>query len=290
MNAEPGPFEPETSAARKPLFSGSTTGRKLKIALGFAVVISLAATQISGSRAEVQCTAFVQAPAGLTLIAHAGGGLVQGDYSNTRDALDQSLAHGFELFELDFNWTSDGDLAIGRDWNVEYRHWNRLGWIDWLASFFAAPSTKAYEASTPKFGLTRLSLDSLLAWLRNHPGQIVTDFKSGNLEGLGLIASKAQDLQHRFIPQIYTLPEYNAVRDLGYEKVIFTTYRLSPSADVLKQIDALDLFAITVPGRDVVEAAKIISNNRILTHTINAPVTLPASGYYTDCLIPAVGV
>jgi len=126
----------------------------------------------------------------------------------------------------------------------------------------------------------------LIEWLHTNPGQVVTDFKTDNIEGLALIASRAGSLQHRFIPQIYDISEYSAVRELGYKEVILTTYRLRPSKESYRQIDELDLFAVTVPKDRVGDAAGIISNNRIFTHTINAPVNLPATGYYTDCLIP----
>lgn len=257
------------------------------VTAGLTIILSISLLELLNRRERNYCTAYVEAPDGTTLIAHAGGGLKQGDYSNSKDALDQSLANGLRLFELDFNWTSDGGLAIGHDWKAEYRYWNNLGWADWIESFFSAPSSHSYEASTPRFGLTRLSLDTLLDWLRNNPGRIVTDFKTGNLEGLALIASQAGDLQHRFVPQIYAISEYSPVRELGYDDIILTTYRLSAGADLFRQIDTLDLFAVTVPEAVVAEAARIISNNRIFTHTINTRVTLPAVGYYTDCLIPA---
>lgn len=257
------------------------------IAAGVAVVVSIPVMELLQSRDRNHCTAYVEAPAGVTLIAHAGGGLKQGDYSNSKEALDQSVANGFRLFELDFNWTSDGELVIGHDWKGDYRYWNDLGWGDWLASFYYAPSSRSFRESTPSFGLTRLSLETLINWLRTNPGQIVTDFKTRNIEGLSLITSLAGPMQHRFIPQIYAMSEYSAVRELGYEQVILTTYRLSPSVELLRQIDQLDLFAVTVPESVVADAAEIISNNSIFTHTINAPVTLPAAGYYTDCLIPA---
>jgi hypothetical protein len=73
---------------------------------------------------------------------------------------------------------------------------------------------------------------------------------------------------------------------MGYEDIILTTYRLSLSPKSLREIDELDLFAVTVPENQVAAAAEIISKNRIFTHTINAPVKLTAAGYYTDCLIP----
>ncbi|WP_417425213.1 hypothetical protein [Hoeflea sp.] len=281
------PPRSDSHEPRKSLVSRASSLLTFLIVAGLAIVMSIPAIELMNRRERSHCTAYVKAPEGITLIAHAGGGLKQGDYSNSEEALDQSLAYGFRLFELDFNWTDDGNLAIGHDWKGEYRYWNNLGWANWIASFYTAPSSRRYEASTPRFGLTRLSLEALIYWLRNNPGRIVTDFKTGNLEGLALIASHAKELQHRFVPQIYAMSEYSAARELGYDDIILTTYRLSPGAEIFRQIDALDLFAVTVPAAVVADAAGIISNNRIFTHTINAPVTLPAVGYYTDCLIPA---
>lgn len=287
MTKEPGPLRSDSKEPRKALRSGFSSLLTVMAIFSLAIIIAIPVLDLRDSRERNQCAAFVKAPAGIDLIAHAGGGLKLGDYSNSKEALDQSAANGFGLFELDFNWTSDGELAIGHDWKDEYRFWNRLSWSDWLASFYFRPSSSSYAANTPNFGLTRLSLDSLIDWLGNNQGRIVTDFKNGNLEGLALIASHAKQLQHRFVPQIYAMSEYSAVRELGYDDVILTTYRLPPTPELFEEIDALDLFAVTVPAGVIADAAAIISNNRIFTHTINSPVTLPAVGYYTDCLIPA---
>lgn len=282
-----GPSRPDNETTPKSLVSRSTALLSFAVVAGLSIVIAIPLIERRDSRDRNHCTTYVEAPAGVTLIAHAGGGLKQGDYSNSKDALDQAALHGFELFELDFNWTSDGALAIGHDWKAEYRYWNHLTWIDWLASFYSAPSLRSFEASTPNFGLTRLTLDTLMDWIHANPGRIVTDFKTGNIEGLALIAGRAGEMQHRFVPQIYAMSEYSAVRDLGFEDIILTTYRLSPTTDLFRHVDALDLFAVTVPETVVADVAKVVSNNPIFTHTINAPVTLPAAGYYTDCLIPA---
>lgn len=272
---------------RTSLTSGSASLLKFTVTVGLVIIVSIPVIALLDSRERNHCTAYADAPAGITLIAHAGGGLPQGDYSNSKEALDQAVGNGIRLFELDFSWTSDGALAIGHDWKAEYRYWNHLGWSAWLKSFYSAPSSRSFAASTPSFGLTRLTPNSLIDWLQTNPGRIVTDFKADNLAGLALIASRAGSLQHRFIPQIYDMTEYDAVRKMGYEDIILTTYRLSPDTDMLRQIDALELYAVTVPKDFVSEASEVVSDNRIFTHTLNTPVTLPAAGYYTDCLVPA---
>lgn len=277
----------DSKTKRTSLASGAASLLKFTVTAGLVIFISIPVIGLSGSRERNYCTDYSDAPAGIILIAHAGGGLEQGDYSNSKEALDQAVSNGIRLFELDFNWTSDGELAIGHDWKAEYRYWNRLGWGDWLKSFYSTPSSRSFAASTPSFGLTRLTPASLIDWLQTNPGWIVTDFKADNLAGLALIASRAGSLQHRFIPQIYDMSEYDAVRKMGYEDIILTTYRLSPDTDMLRQIDALELYAVTVPKDFVSEASKVVSSNRIFTHTLNTPVTLPATGYYTDCLVPA---
>lgn len=287
MSKEPDPPRPEARDSPLALVVTSSSLFRLTLTVGLAVVISIAAVNLRANNQRNHCETYLEAPAEVALVAHAGGGLPEGDYSNSKEALDQSAANGLRLFELDFNWTADGELAIVHDWNREYRYWHHLGWTDWLASHFVAPSSAGFHASTPRYGLTRLSLETLIEWLRANPGRIITDIKSGNIEGLALIASLAGPLQNRFVPQIYSAAEYQAVRQLGYEDIILTTYRLSLSPESLREIDELDLFAVTVPENQVADAAGIISKNRIFTHTINLPVKLTAAGYYTDCLIPA---
>ena len=287
MSKEPDPSRQEARESRVALVLISSSLFRVTLAAGLAVFISIAAVNLRSNHQRNHCEAYLEAPAGVTLVAHAGGGLQEGDYSNSKEALDQSAANGLRLFELDFNWTGDGELAIVHDWTREYWYWHHLGWTDWMASHFVVPSSRRFHASTPRFDLTRLSLEALIEWLRTNPGRIITDIKSSNIEGLALIASRAGPLQHRFVPQIYSAAEYDAVREMGYEDIILTTYRLSISPTSLREIDELDLFAVTVPENQVADAANIISKNRIFTHTINAPVKLSVAGYYTDCLIPA---
>ncbi len=51
-------------------------------------------------------------PARRLLIAHAGGGLAEGTYSNSQEALDHSYAKGHRCFEIDLSWTTDAGLVL----------------------------------------------------------------------------------------------------------------------------------------------------------------------------------
>jgi hypothetical protein len=64
-------------------------------------------------------------------------------------------------------------------------------------------------------------------FLRENEGTyIVTDIKDDNLGGVAAIAEYAPDLKNRFIVQIYDESEYDAVRELGFEYIVYTLYRL----------------------------------------------------------------
>src|ERR1039458_4726270 len=57
-------------------------------------------------------------PVEARMVAHAGGAVRGETYTNSRDALDQHYAMGYRVFELDFDWTSDGHLVISHDWKL----------------------------------------------------------------------------------------------------------------------------------------------------------------------------
>ena len=53
-------------------------------------------------------------------IAHAGGSVYRYMYSNSLEAVRNTLAHGFDFMELDLSVTSDGELVAWHDWNFEW--------------------------------------------------------------------------------------------------------------------------------------------------------------------------
>lgn len=53
-------------------------------------------------------------------IAHAGGSVYRYMYSNSLEAVRNTLAHGFDFIELDLSVTSDGELVAWHDWQFEW--------------------------------------------------------------------------------------------------------------------------------------------------------------------------
>jgi glycerophosphoryl diester phosphodiesterase len=221
--------------------------RRIRIGVLAAALFSLGG--MAYLRANPSCQTYV--PSNATLVAHAGGGLPDGTYTNSREAIDLAARHSFELIEIDF-LERDGRLLIGHD---EGR-------------------------------LSRLTVAELLAWLEAHPAiSIVTDIKTDNLRGLALLKQAAGVRIDRFLPQIYHPAQYGPVAAMGYRSPILTIYRLPAEVEWRDAANRLPLYAVTMPY-DRREAAQGVQH-KVFLHTVNEPIE--GFGLYTDCLIPAGG-
>ena len=140
------------------------------------------------------------------------------DGSNSLEGLQQCADAGCEVIEIDFNFTSDGYLACIHDWYTEYADEITNDVPLTLDEFLEC---KIYRNFTPVW------LGDIVDFLRENEGTyIVTDIKDDNLAGAAAIAEYAPDLKNRFIVQIYDESEYDAIRALGFEYIVYTLYRL----------------------------------------------------------------
>ncbi len=179
-------------------------------------------------------------------IAHAGGGYNKKTYTNSINALEANK-DSYNFFEIDFVWTSDQHLVCLHDWDASAKA--AFGNV-----FDPVPTLYDFE------GLVRdnakyknCTAETLIAWLESNPEKkIVTDVKKGNVLALKYIANMYPDYAKRFIPQIYNPEQYEPVKKMGYEKIIFTLYRYSGDhSEVLKAVSDMSLYAVTVPKRHV---------------------------------------
>ncbi len=223
---------------------------------------------------------------GLPRVAHAGGGFKGITYTDSLDALSANV-NDYDLFELDFKFTSDGHLVCIHDWDdsAERAFGKR---------FDVAPSMLEFEqlvSQNEKF--KNCTFHQVADWLRSNPGKlIVTDVKDDNLRALTYMIKNFPNAKTRVIPQIYFPGEYAKVKALGYEKVILTIYRWNPSVlRLLITSQYLNLYAITMPT-DHVWLAKFLQklNVPVYIHTVNNQETykvLKTNGVvniYTDWL------
>ncbi len=235
------------------------------------------------------------------LIAHAGGGLKSGTYSNSLEAIELAVTNGFEYIEVDFLQTQNGDWVLMHDWDKThlkyFSRFPRLSVNYLIQSKSAAKSAIEFKSRSMRYELTPLSLTDLVDWLGHNPNvRIITDVKGNNRQALALIKSMMGDNIAQIIPQIYSASEYNDIFALGYKDIIFTAYRSSMGPSELKAFcDSHDLFALTIPKGWITQPVSnwLGPNNLpVFTHTVNSQKDVEVynnfgvSGYYTDYLTP----
>ena len=170
-----------------------------------------AAEPLPDSHAELQ--------ASIWYITHAAGEIDGMTGSNSLEALTQAYDAGCRYIEIDFQFTADGDLACIHDW---YRQYTSAVPEDGTAlTLEQFKSCRIYDTYTP------LWLDSLADFMTAHPDlYIITDIKTDNPKAAAMIAERYPRLTDRFIIQIYNGSEYDAVREAGFDHIIYTLYML----------------------------------------------------------------
>ncbi len=161
-------------------------------------------------------------------IIHGGGVLKAKDQdgewqeylgSSSIEALNQCASAGETAIELDFNFTSDNHLVCVHHWGKEFNERFLADSPPTLEEFL---NCKIYDHFSP------VSISELETFLKNNPDIfIVTDIKDRNLEGVSYIAQTLPHLKNQFVIQIYNEEEYQPVRRLGFDKIIYTLYNLS---------------------------------------------------------------
>ena len=226
-------------------------------------------------------------------IAHAGGEIDGKTYTNSIDALNRSFQKGFSYFEIDFIFTKDERIVCLHDWNTNFE--DLFGF-----KINERPTLDEFKQLIKKHSKYQIcTLTELTKWLDEHPNSyIVTDIKEKNVKALEIISEKIPDFEKRVIPQVYFPENFDKVKSMGYNQIIWTLYRYGGTDDVvlaaIKQFNGP--FAITMPKERArsslpTKLAKI--NIPIYTHTVNSLVEedeflkkYNVTEIYTDFLDP----
>ncbi len=207
----------------------------------------------------------------LPRVAHAGGGIGGASYTNSKEAIVASLDRGFEWVEIDFTWTSDGGLVCLHDWESNF---SRL----FGRSAEEPLSLEAFESERIGKEYTFLTLEDLADMMESDARlKVVTDVKSDNLTALRLISKTLPDASVRVVPQVYLPDEYESVKALGFENIIWTLYRYPKQRDidrVIAEMTGRNFVAICM-SRDRVKDGHALRLKELgvptFAHTINDP-------------------
>lgn len=202
------------------------------------------------------------------MIAHAGGGIEEQNYSNSLEALDLSYASGFRFIELDFSWTRDEQLVCLHDWDKSFK--KTFGF-----KTKQALSYKEFNALLEKTeGLHPCTLDSLAGWMQEHKEvKIISDVKYHNLKAIKLILETYPQLQSQWIPQFYQPEEYKVLKELGFKQLIWILYQYQGSyKSVVEYSQKMELMAVSMRASQAKKKfARQLRNNdhKIFVYTVN---------------------
>ena len=171
-------------------------------------------------------------PSSIELIAHAGGG-VDVPYSNSKEALEKSIADGFRYIEFDLIFTADSVLVAAHDWdlfNVQTGYAHKKDTAPTFADFSSRRIGGKY---------TPLSAADINAVFENDTTiYLVTDKLSSPV----LLARSFPRIKERMLVEAFTYKDYVALRSEGYHRVFYSCQAADLTESLVKHLLLHHLF------------------------------------------------
>ncbi len=229
---------------------------------------------------------FADAP----LIYHAGGIIEGNSYTNSREALEATLAGGNYFIEIDFNYTADDHLVCIHDWSDAYPGQEAL-------------TLEAFQAMQIQGKFTPMTAEDLIDLMRENPQMhLVTDTKRSLhrvMTDLTALVGNDSDLLSRFIIQVYHEGEKAHIQQIypfADGQFLFTIYAWGPwSLEAARICNDENISVLTVPyGTMPAEDAALMDQLgfTVYEHTVNradlarAALDRGIHSFYTDSLQP----
>ena len=236
------------------------------------------------------------------LIAHALGNAGEYIYTNTKDALEESIEEGYRILEVDLHMTSDKEVVCRHTWYSDTFDVSYDGTIPDLATF---EREKYFGTLTPLTGRGLLEI-----WSEHPKLWFITDVKQEEntsltevLNGLTDLAKEmgCEELLDHLIVQLYSVEDYAKVEAIyPIKHWLFTTYQLpdTPGAEIeaaaFSQENGFGAFtspAWCMSSDYFIDLAKD-HNLNLFVHVVDTPEAAKKSmergiyGFYTDFLSP----
>ncbi|MBR1771026.1 MAG: hypothetical protein IJ747_03250 [Lachnospiraceae bacterium] len=239
---------------------------------------------------------------GDVLVAHAGGGIEEHAYTNSRDAFEASYAEGVRTIELDFLVTADDQMVCWHDWEDPINELFEENYVPLKKEFMQSRIYGKYEP---------LALEDVFALMKKYPDvYVVTDTKDDDLEGIKrdfeVIVRTAEitdsmEVLDRLVVQLYNHRMYEYVETVHhFPNYILTLYQLGghSGADFVKHcrfcknhgIRVITMWASWATSENVAIAEQYDID--IYVHTVNKVEQLEekqavgVKGFYTDYIFP----
>lgn len=224
------------------------------------------------------------------LIYHAGGGIDGLSYTNSAEALEETLNNNRRLVEVDFGYTTDGELVC-----VHY--WSNISKED------APLSLAEFEAASVCGKYTPMTAAMLIGYMEQYEDMyLVIDTKE--LDGVSVVRDLIElcggnaDIAERFVIQLYDKgikAQMQAIYPFGDDNFLFTAYKFGPSrfAEIMEICYEEQIPVVTVADGKWEESTIRYFRDKgflVFTHTVNRldyvedSVAQGVYGFYTDFL------
>lgn len=226
------------------------------------------------------------------LIYHAGGDIQGYRYTNSLEAIEQTLENEQYFIEIDLQYTSDNHLVCAHTWSdvfpEEYQ-----------------PTLEEFLQAKVQGKFTPITAEDLLRIMTENPQMfLVLDVKEPGtifrvITDLVSLAGQDPIILDRFIIQLYTGEEKNAIQNIypfKDEQFLFTLYAIGYwQLEFAAHCNAENISVITLPqGWMPAEDVALLKEMgfTIYEHTVNridiAQQSLEKgiSSFYTDILLP----
>lgn len=172
----------------------------------------------------------IDAKENIKFVAHAGGSLENHTYTNSQESFLNCINNNINLIELDFLYTADKQIVCSHEFeNIgDFNLTNR-------------PTIMEYKNSKIYSLYNGITFDWLILQLKENPNiKIVFDTKEE--DAVALLAnmieiSKTQDFDifNRFIIQVYSIENYNALQVFNFAEYWFTNYKAEYSISKINE-------------------------------------------------------
>lgn len=216
-------------------------------------------------------------------IAHAGGGINDITYSNSEEAVNNSIKSGYKLIELDLLETSDGFIVAAHDWiNFKKNCDGFIGLID--EKPLTLKEFNDCNFSINSMNLTQLDEKKIIEIFNQYPDLYLVTDKINNYN----LLYKKLNFVDRIIPETFSIKDFISAKTNNFHNALypFKKYNI-----FLKYL--LNIKIVTVSYEDFIKNETKISNLfekglKIYLYTSNDDFFIQKylnksiSGIYTD--------
>ena len=160
------------------------------------------------------------------LIAHGGGEINDKTYTNSREALEKSVADGYRYIEIDFSFTADSVLVAAHDW----RMFNRITGYEHKGD--TAPTLAEFTQRRIHGEYTPLTAAELNDYFESNESlYLVTD----KVSTPAVLAAYFPRLKERMVVEAFTYPHYEELCAAGYYRVLYSVLAVDDFYDNVKK-------------------------------------------------------